>query len=228
MARRTLPLSVPLFVAIATIAAMVLVLSTASFGVAADGDDDQVTATPEKRELRYPNLGSNLDQMVANLQGGRATAQEAAEDAPMHRDESVAVTIHLSERVSEVVEFLEDNGGDPRNVGTDYIEAYVPVSLLGSLSQQPGVLRVREIVPPEPAYGNVTSQAVALHQADPWHNNSLRGQGVKVGIIDAGFTGYSSLRGVELPANVVARCYTDVGVFSSNLADCEPDYEAPR
>ena len=34
-------------------------------------------------------------------------------------------------------------------MGEDYIEAYVPVTLLGELSHQPGVLRVREIIPPQ-------------------------------------------------------------------------------
>ena len=42
-----------------------------------------------------------------------------------------------------------------------------------------------------------------------------------MGIIDLGFTGFSSLRGTELPTTVVARCYTDVGVFTEDLADCE-------
>ena len=48
------------------------------------------------------------------------------------------MTIYLSGGVDEVVAFLEENGGDPRNVGEDYVEAYVPVSLLGLASEQPG------------------------------------------------------------------------------------------
>ena len=60
------------------------------------------------------------------------------------------MTIYLSGHVDAVVSFLEANGGSPRNVGTDYIEAYVPVSLLGQTSQQPGVVRIREIIPPPP------------------------------------------------------------------------------
>ena len=63
------------------------------------------------------------------------------------------MTFYLSGNVDEVVSFLEDNGGDPRNVGEDYIEAYVPVTLLGAASEQPGVLRVREIVPPRREQG---------------------------------------------------------------------------
>ena len=63
------------------------------------------------------------------------------------------MTVYLSGSVDAVVTFLEENGGDPRNAGEDYVEAYVPVTLLGPLSERPGVLRVREIVPPEPGQG---------------------------------------------------------------------------
>ena len=52
-----------------------------------------------------------------------------------------------------MVKLLEDNGGSPRNVGEDYIEAYVPVTLLGQLSERTGVLRVRAITPPQPNGG---------------------------------------------------------------------------
>ena len=112
-----------------------------------DGDD-QVSIVPEKGILKYPNLGSRLNQMVVSYETGRSTAEEAAQGAALHQEESVAVTIYLSENVDDVAQFLEDNGGDPRNVGEDYIEAYVPVNLLGPVSEYPGVTRVREIVPP--------------------------------------------------------------------------------
>ena len=117
-----------------------------------DGDsgDDQALPIPDKGDLNYPNLGSRLGGLVASVEAGQATAQEAAADTPVHSGESVGVTIYLSGSVDEVVAFLEENGGDPRNVGEDYIEAYVPVPLLGPVSERPGVIRVREIVPPEP------------------------------------------------------------------------------
>ena len=116
---------------------------------AGNGSDDQVQFTPEKTELKYPNLGSHLNQLVTIVEAGLITPEKAAEGTSIHQEESVAVTIRLSGNVYDVVQFLENNGGDPRNVGEDYIEAYVPVTLLGPLSEQPGVLRVREIIPPE-------------------------------------------------------------------------------
>ena len=117
----------------------------------ATASDDTLPTLPEKPELKYPNLGSNLDQLVASALEGETSAKEAAEDAPVHQEASIAVTIYLSGNVEDVAKFLEDNGGSARNVGEDYIEAYVPVSLLGQVSEQPGVIRVREIAPPEPA-----------------------------------------------------------------------------
>ena len=105
---------------------------------------------PEKAELTYPNLGSRLDRLAVRVKAGEISAEEAARETAIHQGDSVAVTIHLSGNVDVVVGFLEENGGLPRNVGGEYIEAYVPVRLLGRLSEQQGVLRVREILPPQP------------------------------------------------------------------------------
>ena len=208
------------FLVLAALFTLLIPLAVNTPGAAADGDDNQFTI-PEKAELKYPNLGSMLNQLAARVEEGEATAEDAAGDAPVHRAESVAVTIYLSGNVDAVVRFLEDFGGSPRNVGEDYIEAYVPVSLLGPVSEQTGVIRVREIVPPEPEYGDFTSQGVQAHLSEAWNQAGYSGQGVKVGIIDVGFKDLTSLMGTELPATVQARCYTDIGVFTQDLADCE-------
>ena len=219
------------FLATAIIAALMVVLTVALPGVSADGDEgkneqaaqsqEQALPIPEKAELKYPNLGSHLDGLVVQVEGGETASEDAASEAPVHSGESVAVTIYLTGNVDDVVSFLEDNGGDPRNVGEDYIEAYVPVTLLGLVSEQPGVIRVREIVPPEPEYGPITSQGVQAHGSAVWNQAGYSGQGIKVGIIDTGFEGFRSLMGTELPATVVARCYTDIGDYTQNLSDCE-------
>ena len=227
------------FLAMATLAALAVTLVAALPGVSADGGVDknkefgqgqeQAPPIPEKAGLSYPNLGSRLDQLVASVEAGQATVQDAASNSPVHSGESVAVTIHLSGNVDEVVSFLEDNGGDPRNVGEDYIEAYVPVTLLGQVSEQPGVIRVQEIVPPQPVQTiqRITGHGPAVHGSPAWNQAGYSGQGVKVGIIDVGFRGLTSLMGTELPATVQARCYTDIGVFTQNLADCEAAEPVP-
>ncbi|MDI6712342.1 MAG: cell wall-binding repeat-containing protein [Anaerosomatales bacterium] len=51
--------------------------------------------------------------------------------------------------------------------------------------------------------GVVTSEGVAETGADQLHAAGIDGTGVKVGIIDGGFSGYSTLLGSELPTSVV-------------------------
>ena len=213
---------------VVSILTLVIAMSI-SVPIAFGDDDDDVAVIPEKAQLTYPNLSTHLNHLADGYSSGQMSEQEAAGEAPIHSGGSVAVTIHLDGHVSDVVAFLEENGGDPRNVGEDYIEAYVPVWLLGRLSEQPDLTQVWEIIPPEPAFGNVTSQAVTLHQAESWQDAGFRGQGVKVGVIDLGFSSLTSLMGSELPTNVQGRCYTDIGEFSHHLSDCDVvDEISPR
>ena len=221
----------------ALVIATLLVTLAISLGVATPNvygdDEDSPPALPEKLELKYPNLGSNLDQLAASALKGKTSAREAAEDAPARPEASVAVTIYLSGNLDDVVKFLEENDGSARNVGEDYIEAHVPVSLLGLVSEQPGVIRLREIVPPTttqlvpPQLPQIAQQVAGhgppVHGSSAWNQAGLRGQGIKVGVIDLpfGFNGFSRLMGNELPSTVQARCYTSLGKFTRFLASCE-------
>ena len=176
---------------------------------------------------QYPNMDSNLNRIVEQAQSGKFTAKAAASNAPFHSGASVAVTLYITEGYAQDVwDWLEDNGADPRNIGVDYIEAYIPVSLLPDASQQEGVIGIRTIVPPQLAQGTVISEGVAAHGALAWQAAGYRGQGIKIGIIDRGYLGYHNLAGTELPSpsNVQAMCFTDIGRSSSDIRDCiHPD-----
>ena len=208
---------------IAALVTLAIALGVATPNVYGGGDDTLPTL-PEKSELKYPNLGSSLDPIVVSVEEGEVSAKEAAEDAPVHQEASVAVTIYLSGNLADVVSFLEDNGGSPRNVGEDYIEAYVPLSLLGQVSERPGVIRVREIAPPEPAQSaqQIAGHGPPVHGSTAWNQAGFGGQGVKVGVIDTefSFNDFRGLMGTEFLSSVQARCYTDVGRFTSNLSNC--------
>ena len=188
-----------------------------------DGDPNGVPQVPIP-EQPYPNLGSSLNQLIASVEAGQP-AEKAADNTPVHRAGEVAVTIYLSGETDDLVAFLEDNGVSPRNVGEGYVEAYVPVTLLGPVSELPGVIRVREIAPAEPSQltQRVRGQGPLVHGSNVWNRAGYSGQGIKVGVIDItyGFNGLRELRGDEVPLSVEARCYTDVGQFTSDLRDCE-------
>lgn len=173
----------------------------------------------------YPKMDSTLNRIVADVSTGMSVAQSASA-APVHKAESILVTLYTDGiHTDAIADYLSDNGASVRNVGQDYIEVYVPVSLLVSASEQQGVVRVQTIIPPQPAQG-APSEAVGLHGADAWHAAGIKGQGIKVGVIDTGFDKFSDLMGTELPANVHVLCFLDVGVSSSSLSDCETEDDA--
>ena len=178
----------------------------------ATASDDTLPTLPEKPDLKYPNLGSNLDQLVASVEEGETSAKEATEDAPVHQEASVAVTIYLSGNLDDVVKFLEDNGGSPRNVGEDYIEAYVPVSLagagLGTARRHPGAGNRPGGAGPERASGHRRGHLISL--TDRPHRI---GRGLCPGI-----TGQSSKATEDRGAEVARK----IGVLAWNRSPKRP------
>ena len=170
---------------------------------------------------KYPNLDSDLNHIIEQARTGQLTARAAAANAPIHREESVAVTLYITEGYAQDVwDYLEQSGASPRNIGADYIEAYIPVSLLVEASKREGVVSIRTIIPPHPDQGTIVSGGVAAHGVPSWHAAGYKGRDVKIGVIDLSFKGFAGLIGSELPATVQARCYASVGNFTTNLSDC--------
>ena len=163
-----------------------------------------------------------LDDLIAKIEAGEISAEDAAQEAPLHRGDSVAVTIYLSGNVDGVVSFLENNGGSNISSGDDYIEAYVPVLKVAETSEQPGVLRVRVIQPPEApqSQSEIPGDGSGVHGSLAWNQAGYTGNGIRLGIIDSGFSGFADLMGSEVPATVQARCYQWVGAHSQDLEHC--------
>ena len=63
----------------------------------ATGPTTQITI-PEKTELKHPKVGSMLDDLIARVEAGEVSAEDAAQEAPVQDGDSVAVTIDLSPR----------------------------------------------------------------------------------------------------------------------------------
>ena len=240
------------------LASFALLAVLASDVLADEGDGFDVTEgladplLPGQDELTYPNLGSALSGVADGSFGSQYGADFASggsgTDAPtdgvaaspfVPGDTSnetatmVALSIIVDGNVQRVVNVINSNGGDVRNVRDNYIEAYVPTTELAILARTPGVSWARELEQPMTTRGSVTSDGVTQHLAKAWHNAGIRGQGVKVGVIDItstrtsrdGFTGTPALMGIDLPRTIAARCYTDVGTYTSDIADCSnPSY----
>ena len=175
---------------------------------------------------KYDGMAYLLNEIVRKYESGALTARAAASTAPLHREQSVAVTFHIEEDyVRDIWDYLQANDIPAREPLEDehFIEAEVPVSLLAIASELPGVIVVKPIVPPQPAQFSVGGQGTTAHGATAWHSAGYRGQGVKVGVIDLEFQGFSGLQGTELPSSVQARCYTSSSSSSNLLSSCASD-----
>ena len=132
---------------------------------------------------------------------------------------AIAVSIELAAPATRaLIGALAAGGARLVNVAGRSIEAYVAADHLATIA---GLDLVRAIRPiRRPASTGYVSPAVALHGSSTWQAAGLTGTGVKVGIIDGGFSGIAARLGTELPATVHAHCYTAVGSFTTALADC--------
>ena len=103
---------------------------------------------PPIEKPKYRRLDSILNRLVKDI--GVVGTTEIASRAPLSLGDAVAVTVRPDGDTSPIVAFLESGGATVANVGVDYVEAYVPVTLLAALSEQDGVLWVQTIIPPQP------------------------------------------------------------------------------
>ncbi len=173
----------------------------------------------ELPEKGNPKLDSQLNRLVSAETSKRAAsfAQES--------------NIELVEgKVRVIIESLPDQF-DAANeaasaigvVETSYrnlLQVVVPVSQLTALADTQGIHLVRMPWEPLPA---VVSEGAALINADDWQTAGYNGTGVKVAILDGGFTGYSSLLGTELPASVTTQSFyagTDIEGYSPHGTAC--------
>ena len=144
-----------------------------------------------------------------------------------------------AERVDTVKAFLEDNGarevncykGSSEDVIKGECSATAPVSLLRSLAEQPGVLRINKeyVLQPASNLQSPSSQQTPAdaHGATTWRLAGADGTGVKVGIIDYGFKDFRT-RLPNLTPAAKPFCYDTNGVLSkTNISSCESNIGLP-
>ena len=90
-------------------------------------------------------------------------------------------------------------GGVTQPAFGDVFEAVIPIDQLRTVAAQPSIRFVSRVIEGQP---DVVSEGVNLIGASGWHTGGIDGTGVKIAVIDLGFSGYVSKLGTELPASV--------------------------
>lgn len=182
----------------------------------------EITIAPEKPPRPpkgNPKLGSSLNQLLeVYRQEGLGGAQTFATSRDMFlRDDRVQVVIVTTEEaLSEVREEVEAVGGEYQLHYQNLLQALVPIGELEALAGRPDVQIIREpqrAIPLAPMQvGSQTTEGVAASGASSWHAAGYNGTGVRVAVIDVGFTGYSGLLGTDLPSSVTTYDWTGTGL----------------
>lgn len=169
-----------------------------------------------------PKLGSSLNQLLGTYQRERLSgARSFAERHMMALDEGrvQVVVVAVDEEMDALRRAVEVLGGEYQGHYGTLLQALVPIDALESAAARTDVQVVREPRRPMPdaplQAGAQTTEGVAASNASAWHAEGWDGTGVRLAIIDSGFTGYSALLGADLPGSVGTYDWTAEGMAGS-------------
>ena len=179
--------------------------------------DDDLRVASDRMENKDPNLDSSLSQLAsASVRSVGETAALAESLGAKMSGELVQVHIATSSAdLDAALQAVAASGGEATVTALDEstIQAWLPVDSLESITENDSVYFVRL-----PMYaelfgdlrvGNSDTEALDDMNVDAWHAAGIKGDGIKVAIIDGGFIGYESLLGTDLPTTVTPKNFTD-------------------
>ena len=164
-----------------------------------------------------PALDSTLNDVSA---AARVSVQAALDLAQARSLRTSGGRVHVQIVVQAlglqaILDAIAAAGGEVTGVGSDgaLIQGWLPVESLDAIASQDGVQLVRRpaqaVLFAAPDLGNSVTEGLVAMNADAWHANGHTGSGVKIGVIDGGFSGYTSLLGTDLPASVIVGNFVD-------------------
>jgi hypothetical protein len=172
-------------------ASLVVAVAALAIGLgAASPAGAQAPALPrlERGADRHPGLASSLhDDLAAGMPVGPAVDTGDVEPAA-----GTPVTVVVEAAPADARAAVEAAGGTVTIELEDRVQADVPATALLDVADAPGVRYVREPVAVLPT---VTSEGVTSIGAAAWQGAGWVGTGVKVAILDIGFSGHAARTG---------------------------------
>ena len=154
-----------------------------------------VWANPEGQSLSY-QIGPLLNKTIQ-------TSVEKAElikvIVVMNRDHLKPLSEDL---INELKNRIERLGGHIGDHAFNNVQVWISIDKVEELAKWGEIKLIR--APIRPQINSINSEGKDVIGATSWHNSGLTGKGVKLGVIDLGFSGYSSLLGSELPSDTQA------------------------
>ena len=175
--------------------------------------------------FRNPKLDSALSRLSYRVKRQSKAASDLASSLgfKVKNDKIWVLVLSKQNRWDEAEAILWEAGAEGLKTSLwrkRRLRCWLPIRALEAVAAENAIFRIRRpkpvFVPPpppdskiQPTQGAVTSEALPVMNVPAWHEANLKGQGVKVGIIDLGFEGYTDLLGTELPSNVTVRNFVE-------------------
>jgi uncharacterized repeat protein (TIGR02543 family) len=163
-----------------------------------------------------PKLDSTLNSLVSTTSTKNSKPLFAQEGISPGSNNVRVIIESLPGRASEVTSIAGAMGmveGSYQN----YIQMVLPAGNIPRVAAMGKVKLVRE--PLQPLVSAVTSEGLPLINADEWQTEGYDGTGVKIGILDVGFAGYTTRQAegnLPLPPNITTWWAPGIGNEGSN------------
>ena len=188
--------------------------STAWPVVAAPGVLD-ITQGRDADRPPHPRLDDALAELAAQPAGERAADAPTTDGLTMQDGRVQARLVVAADGQDAARAAVVAAGGEVTGALDGALQVWLPPATLTAVADSPGVAYLGAPDYAQLAAADAVSEGVARAEAAAWHAAGLRGQGVRIAVIDGGFQGYTAKLGSELPANVVVK----------NFVDGQPDAE---
>ena len=169
------------------------------------------------RASSYPKLDSAMASLAAVA---KVSTEEAANLAKSRLLRLSGNRVHVqiiiqASGLEKVAEAVAKAGGEVTGVGNKdtLVQGWLPIEALEAVAAEADVYLIRR--PAEGQLldnlhaGNSTTEGLTVSNVPAWHAAGYTGTGIKIGIIDGNFEGYTSLLGTDLPASVTVRNFVD-------------------
>lgn len=169
------------------------------------------------RGARVQKLDSAMARLAAADDVSLAEAQHVARLQSLRLSDSrvqVQIVTHPA-GLENAMRAVAGAGGEVTDIGNDrtLIQGWLPIRSLRAVADEDDVYLIRrpdELVTLEVALaGRQTTEGLAAINGPAWHAAGYTGTGVRIGIIDGGFEGYTALLGTDLPPSVTVKNFVD-------------------
>ncbi len=197
---------------------LLLINAPYSLGAPPFPEDRSAELAAKTRATRNPKLDTVLADVaaMARVSEAKAIARARSQSLRLSGDRIHVQLVTHASMLNEAVHIVNQAGGEVTGLAYNdtVIQGWLPINTLERVADQGEIYYIRqpiELYPLEKLYvGNATTEGVAALNGPAWHAAGYTGSGVKIGVIDTGFSGYPGLQGTDdLPASVTVKNFVD-------------------